>query len=345
MKKRFLVFGAGAIGTYIGGSLLRIGQKVTFLEKQISAKKIQKTGLAMMIEGKEVILPNIDIASSLDKVLEKSSFDYGIIAIKSYDTKAFIETIKEYRSELPVIICFQNGVENESSLREVIGAKKVIAGTVTSAIGRLDVGRIVLEKRRGVGFASSNSKVNELAIIFNEANLNANVYKHEGSMKWSKLLTNLLANASSAILNMLPGEVFKNPALFKLEMCQLREAISVMKALGCQVIDLPATPVRMLAFGSKMPFGVSHSLMKNLLGKGRGEKKPSLMIDYQRGSPESEIAYLNGAVARFGEKLGIPTPVNHVLTETLTSLITDPSLSASFDHQPEKLVKKILAVS
>lgn len=342
MKKRFLVFGAGAIGTYIGGSLLRIGQKVTFLEKQDSAKKIQQSGLSMMIEGKEIIFPDIDVASSLTEVFKKSSFDYGVLAIKSFDTMAFAETIREYRTELPAIICFQNGVENERTLREAIGTEKVIAGTVTSAIGRLDVGRIILEKRRGIGLAGSYSSVNELVKIFNEANMNARAFMHEGSMKWSKLLTNLLANASSAVLNMLPGEVFEDPSLFKLEMCQLREAIRVMKALGCQVIDLPSTPVRMLAFGSMMPFKISHILMKNLLGKGRGEKKPSLMIDFQRGSPESEIAYLNGAVARFGDQLGIPTPVNHGLMDTLTSMIADPSLGALFDHQPEKLVKRIL---
>lgn len=344
MKKRFLVFGAGAIGTYIGGSLLRIGQKVTFLEKQDSAKKMQQSGLSMMIEGKEVIFPDIDVASSLNEVLKKSNFDYGILAIKSFDTMAFAETIKEYRTELPVIICFQNGVENERTLRGAIGTEKVIAGTVTSAIGRLEVGRITLEKRRGIGLAGSPSLVNELVKLFNEANMNAKAYMHEGSMKWSKLLTNLLANASSAILNMLPGEVFENPSLFKLEMCQLREAIRVMKALGCHVIDLPATPVRMLAFGSMMPFRSSHFLMKKILGKGRGDKKPSLMIDFQRGSPESEVSYLNGAVARFGDELGIPTPINHLLMNTLTSMIADRSLSPLFDHQPSKLVNKNFTV-
>ena len=59
-------------------------------------------------------------------------------------------------------------------------------------------------------------------------------------MKWSKLLTNLVANASSAILAMTPDEIFSDPQLFKVEARQLKEALVVMGALGVPAVDLPA---------------------------------------------------------------------------------------------------------
>ena len=69
-------------------------------------------------------------------------------------------------------------------------------------------------------------------------------------MKWSKMLTNLLANASSAILDMPPAEIFADPRLFRIEILMLREALQVMHAQDISVVDLPATPVRALAFAA-----------------------------------------------------------------------------------------------
>jgi 2-dehydropantoate 2-reductase len=340
-KKRFLVFGAGAIGTYIGGSLLRGSQEVTFLDRETTAIEIRQSGLSMVLDGIEYRMQNVPVISSLQQALEQTPFDLGILAIKSFDTQSFVETLSPFKDKVPIILCLQNGVENEALLRQAIGKEKVISGSVTSAVRRIKAGQIILEKLRGIGMAGDTPMIDDLIMIFNHAGLNARKYGNETSMKWSKLLTNLLANASAAILNMLPGEIFSNPALFKLEMCQLREAISVMKAMDCPVVDLPATPVRLLAMGAGLPFSVSQPVMNKFLSKGRGDKKPSLLIDMQNNSEYSEVDYLNGAVVRFGENLGIQTPVNRLLTDTLIAMIKDRINRVEFDHHPEKLFDKL----
>ena len=69
-------------------------------------------------------------------------------------------------------------------------------------------------------------------------------------MKWSKMLTNLPANATSAILDMTAAEVFAHPGLFRLEMRMLRETLAVMRASRIRVVDLPGVPVRALALGN-----------------------------------------------------------------------------------------------
>jgi 2-dehydropantoate 2-reductase len=44
---RFLIFGAGAIGTYIGGSLALAGQDVVFLERAEVAEELSRRGLSL----------------------------------------------------------------------------------------------------------------------------------------------------------------------------------------------------------------------------------------------------------------------------------------------------------
>ncbi len=57
---------------------------------------------------------------------------------------------------MPPILCLSNGVDNEPALAALLGADKVIAGTVTSSVARRALGDIVLEKLRGVGVADGH---------------------------------------------------------------------------------------------------------------------------------------------------------------------------------------------
>lgn len=65
---------------------------------------------------------------------------------------------------------------------------------------------------------------------------------------------------------------------------------------------------------------------------------PSFHIDLYSGRSKSEVDYLNGAVVRVGEKLGISTPVNRILTETLLGLTEGRIPKNEFAHQPEKFL-------
>ena len=156
------------------------------------------------------------------------------------------------------------------------------------------------------------------------------------------MLTNLIANASSAILDMPPAEIFANPNLYRLEVEQLRETLAVMQAQSINVVDLPGTPVRLLAFAVRtLPLAISRPFLAKAVGSGRGGKMPSFHIDLHSGRGKSEIDYLNGAVVRAGQKTGIPTPVNQVLTETLLKLTRSESSISQFAHQPERLLEQL----
>ena len=124
-----------------------------------------------------------------------------------------------------------------------------------------------------------------------------------------------------------------------LEVRQIREALAVMQRIGADVVDLPGTPVRALAaLMRSFPGWIGRPLAVRFLGRGRGNKMPSFHIDLYAGHTHSEVAYLNGAVVRFGEHLGVETPVNRLLTNTLTQLAAQEIPLETFQRQPEKLL-------
>jgi 2-dehydropantoate 2-reductase len=359
-KLNILVFGAGAIGTYIGGSLALAGHHVVFLERPAQVEELQARGLRLELkkaegrrqeaEGRKqkaegpafAIAPSaFGCASSLQEALGLGSFDVAIFALKSFDTAAALEGMKPFIEQIPPILCLSNGVENEAALAEVLGADRVIAGTVTSSVARRAVGDIVLEKLRGIGVADGHPLSLCLWEALNGAALNARVYPRAADMKWSKMITNLMVNATVAILDMSPYAVLSNPELFRLEIAMLREALAVMKAQGIRVVDIPGTPVRLLALATRLPAFISRPLMVRAVGGGRGGKMPSFHIDLYAGRGKSEVEWLNGAVVRFGEKFGVSVPVNKQLCRILVALTQNEIPLAEFRGQPGKLLDRI----
>ena len=344
---KILSFGAGAIGTYIGGSLALAGHQVVFVERPDIAEDLRTRGLrldltldkrretrdAFTLDSRSFVM-----ASSLEDALKFGPFDVGLFALKSFDTLPALEGMQPYADKLPPLLCLSNGVYNEPAIADALGADKVIYGTVTSAIGRRGPGDIILEKLRGVGVAAGHPLSERLVVALNGAYLNGRLFADAAAMKWSKMLTNLIANPASAILDMTAAEIFANRKLYKLEIDMLRECLAVMKAQNIEVVDLPGTPVKALAFATALPLWLSKPLLGRAAGSGRGGKMPSFHIDLHAGRGKSEVDFLHGAVVRAGEKTHVPTPVNRVLTETLLKLTNKEIPLEEYAHQPEKLL-------
>ncbi|HSM26278.1 MAG TPA: ketopantoate reductase family protein [Anaerolineaceae bacterium] len=334
-KLKVLCIGAGAIGTYIGGSLAINGHEIHFVDRPDTLKRIKNDGFQLQLpQGNFSFSPN-NLWDSTSSAISTNNFDFCIIAVKSYDTDTLIQSWIDIRDKFPPVLCLQNGVENEEKISQIIGHDKTISGTVSTAIGRIQNG-IVVEKLRGIGIEEKNELTQKIIEEMQKAGLKAQGFKNPRAMKWSKLLTNVTTNASCAILNMTPKEIMENPNLFKIEIEQLREVIKVMNGHGIRVVDLPGTPVRLFALIVKhFPYSISRKILSKFISKGRGGKMPSFYLDLVSGSMKSEVDYLNGAVVRYGEKIGIPTPINSVLNETLLKLTADQLSIELFNHQPQ----------
>jgi 2-dehydropantoate 2-reductase len=347
---KILTFGAGAIGTYIGGSLVLAGHNVVFVEQAQVAEELRERGLRLDLsldlrrKTKEAHLvepSSFVIVSSLEDALRYGPFDVALYALKSFDTPAALEGIQPFADKMPPVLCLSNGVDNEPAIAKVLGPDKVIYGTVTTAIGRRAAGDIVLEKLRGMGIATMHPLSDRLVAAFKKAFLNARAFSDADSMKWSKMLTNLLANPLSAILDMSAAEIYARADLYKIEIDMLRECLAVMQAQKIEVVDLPGTPVKALAFATKLPLWLSKPLLGRAAGGGRGGKMPSFHIDLHSGRGKSEVDFLHGAVVRAGKRTNTPTPVNELLTQTLLALTNGEVPLNEYARQPYKFLSKL----
>ena len=336
---KILVLGAGAIGSYIGGSLAARGEDVTFVERPEVAEVIARRGLILHRGAYTRTENRLAVFTSNADALAAGPYDVCVFALKSFDTEAAVDALIATGHEVPPILSLQNGVDNEPLIAAKLGADRVIAGTVCSAVAKPGIGEIIEETHRGLGIAEGHELSGRLAASLDHAGLGARLYPHAGPMKWSKLLTNLTGNATSAILDMGVGDLFSDKRLYAVEVAVLRECLAVMDALGFAPVDLPGTPVRLLALATKVPRMIAQPVLVKALGSGRGDKMPSFHVDLYGGRGRTEVHWLNGAVVRHGAEVGVPTPVNAVLTETLESLTEGRIPLDTFKKNPDALLR------
>lgn len=341
---RFICIGAGAIGTYVGGSLQAAGHDVTFVERPEAIERLKAQGMTIVkADGATLRLERIDVVPTVADALEKSGnsapYDAVIFAVKSFNTEEILRNLEPLKEQLPPFIALQNGVENEAKLRSVLGPERVIPVSVCTAIARTDRGAIQVSKLRGIGIAAGFPLSADLCAAFTGAGLKAKLIAHADGMKWSKMISNLLSNAASAILNMTPAEVYRDADLYALERRQILETVRVMDAYNIPVVDIPGVPVRLLVWVFRaFPSGVARKILTKAIGGGRGSKMPSFHIDLYSGSRENEVEFLNGAIVRFGKAKKIPTPVNALYYDTLMALTMRHLPVDEFDHQPAKFM-------
>jgi len=167
------------------------------------------------------------------------------------------------------------------------------------------------------------------------------------SMKWSKLLTNLVANATGAILDMDADCIYADPRLFDVERRQALETLAVMDALGLRPVPLPGAAVPWLAFAYRRPAALARPILARIVGGARAGKSPSLRIHVTTAPPEepaaepTEVRWMNGAVAAAGTSVGVPTPVNARLTTLVEEVAADPGRRHWFAGHPDRLLAEL----
>jgi 2-dehydropantoate 2-reductase len=359
---RVLVFGAGAIGSLLGYRLATAGHDVTLVGRSGYVRAVEQRGL--ILEEGDVRsahpagagrstgagVPGLAVypasAESLsDLPANQRYWDLALITVKVHDTIDAARALGPYLAPNTPVLIVQNGVGGEELARAVLAQAALISGVLTLSVSVLEPSHIRLETSRG-GLSLAPTKVGQdvgpWAALFAAAGLRMATYTDYHAMKWTKLLLNIQANAIPAILDMAPGDVYAHPALFVLERAAFREALAVMRALHLKVVSFPNYPVPLLAWAMQyLPTVLLRPLLIRLVASGRGDKKPSLQMDLADGRQQSEALYLNGAVVSYAERLGVQTPVNCVLVDTLLGIAAGRIRWGEFRGQPEKLLRGI----
>src|SRR5919206_639629 len=113
-KLKVLVFGAGAIGTYFGGSLALAGHPLVFLERPTALEELRERGLRLDLtldkrrqtkDALQVHPASFVAVSTLEDALRYGPFDVALFALKSFDAQAALEEMKPFADNLPPLLC------------------------------------------------------------------------------------------------------------------------------------------------------------------------------------------------------------------------------------------------
>lgn len=340
---RILIYGAGAVGSYLGAHLALGGHHVTLLGRQRLAGAIQSSGLTLSTDEGSQAIQGIQVATSVEEALERSGpFDWIAFTMKAYDTVTAIYDLQKHLPEPPPIACFQNGLGNEESLRSAFGNDRIVAGTLTTAVSMSGDAVVVEKRRRGLAIASDVPAAQAVEQAFRDASLRLALIHSSDSLKWSKLLLNILGNATSAILDMPPGEVFRNSAVVEIEVSALKEVLAIMDLKKIRVVNLPGSPAKLLAMGVKwIPALLLQPILRRQIAGGRGEKLPSLLATLRSGRRETEAAWLNGGIAQAASSIQRLTPVNHALALIVSDIASGRLPWDMYRGKPEALIRAV----
>lgn len=339
-----IIVGAGAIGCYLGVQLAQAGERVTFVVRphRVATWKEREMALISAENVKTVIHPYI--AGSVKEAIDQTGqCDLLILAVKSYDLPDVLADLATQLTEdIPTIMSTQNGIGIETQIAALFDAKNVVAATLTIPVMVEEVGTLRIERDKGgvvLAPVEAGQDIRHFVHTFQNAGIPTSHVKNYESMKWSKVLFNLLANASSAILNWTPTQIYMHDELFEMEMAMLREAMAIMDAQQIKVVNFPSAPTKMLVFAVKrLPRFLRKRVLQYAVAKGRGNKMPSFNLDLMAGKRKNEVRYHNVAIARLGQQLDVPTPVNAALGDILMKLVTKRLPHDQFENQPERLL-------
>jgi 2-dehydropantoate 2-reductase len=308
---RILVFGAGAIGSFIGGLFAKKDEhNVTFIGRPAHIRKIRSTGL--QISGKtELKLDNKAIRAFEDiKPLKNGCGppELAFVTVKSYDTVQIIPDLKKIIGPETAILSMQNGLSSVEMLREEFPNNVILGGTICHGVTFSKPGKVY---HAGFGdtylgaFDRPNDIVaEEVSRILTDAGIETKMTKNICGEIWTKLAINASINPITAITGLKNGWLLKDPKLEKLLEQTCNEVIHVAKNTGI-----------------KLPSGNRGNILlrtKQVVER-TSDNKSSMLQDLEKGR-RTEIDSINGAVVQVGEKNQIGTPFNSTLTTLVKGL-------------------------
>ncbi len=304
---KIVIVGPGAMGCLFGAFLARIGQDVYFLDKNSErAREIERQGI--LVEGISGTFAVKDIqATTATKNIGKT--DLILISTKSYDTDNAVKKAVPSVGKDSLVLTLQNGLGNIEAINRYVPKAQIIAGITAEGATLLGTARVRHagkgETVLGVYQATSNKqqakRLGEIVKIFNNAGFETKITKDVEGLIWSKLVINVGINALTALTRLNNGRLLEFDGTKAAMELAVKEALSVA---GKNKIRLSyPNPLEKVVSVCRATAGNVSSMLQDIL-----RKKPT------------EVDFINGAIVNEGRKLGIPTPVNSVLTDLVKAI-------------------------
>ena len=290
---RWLVYGAGAVGGVVGGRLAEAGHDVVLVARGAHAAAMRRDGLRIDSPAGSVTLPLPVVTHPREAGVTEG--DVVLLAMKSQDTVAALEALRDAAPPATPVVCLQNGVDNErQALRRfphVYGVcvmcptghlePGVVEAYSSPCTGILDVGRYP---------AGVDEAAERVAEVFRAATFSSEARLDIARWKWAKLLTNL-GNAVEALCG-------PDARASRLAGLVRDEGVACLRAAGIDAASPEEDAARRADLLDVRPVG----------GRRRGGGSSWQSLQRQAGAIETD--HLNGEIVLLGRLHAVPTPAN-----------------------------------
>jgi 2-dehydropantoate 2-reductase len=336
---RYGIFGAGAIGAYLGGRLAQAGAEVVLIGRGALAEEARKAGGLELIglRGDSYRAP----VQLTEDVRALENCGVVLVAVRTLDTLAAGETLSRVLKPGAVVFSCQNGVSNPEVLARSLGAERVAGGVVTCNVviqgarlsqstgGPILLGRPALAPRAA----------EQLASDLRASGLAAEVRDDMEAALWGKLLLNL-GNSIGALTDLPIASFLADPAGRAVYAAAIEEGLGLLRAAGIAPARVGRTDPRLVLrfLRTPLPRFLARLLVRRMYGV-TDEARSSTSRDLNAGRA-TEIDSLNGALVRLAEKFHQAAPVNR----TLTQLVQEAERQGTSPRLPPKdLLARVLA--
>src|SRR5438309_1872982 len=298
---KICIIGCGAVGSLFAAHLAKAGEVEVWAydvwKEHIDA--INKCGLRL--SGAAAFTAHLNATSNAH---ELPRCDYGIIATKAIHTASAISQTAHIFDESSAVCSVQNGVGNEEITAEHVN--KVIRGTTFPAGHPIAPGHIGYDIKGDTWIGpfeptgTPMSKVEELAGLITRSGMNTIPLADARGAQWAKLIFNASTNPVGALTLLHHGAATRFAPTGQLFNDLIAEGEAVARKLG---IELHGDPRQLVQKGAHAPGKHRASMLQDVLAKR-----------------QTEVDFMNGAISHWGDKIGVPTPLNKTLWALIKGL-------------------------
>jgi len=304
---KICVFGAGAIGGYMGAKLAQAGAEVSLVARGPHLAAMQANGLRLVEKDNEVTVP----VTASDDPADIGPQDYVIVTLKAHSVPPVVSKMAPLIGPNTTIVSGVNGVPwwyfhqiggplEGTRLESVdpgnaqwdgFGPDRVLGCVVYPAAEVIEPGVVKhIEGNRfslGEPDGSKSERAQALSKALGAAGLKAPVRPKLRDEIWVKLWGNLSFNPISALTHATLDVLCTDPGTRAVARNMMLEAQTIAEALG---VKFPIDVDRRIAGGAEV-----------------GAHRTSMLQDLDQGRP-MEIDALVGSVQELGRITGTPTP-------------------------------------
>jgi len=298
---KICVIGCGAVGSLFAAHLAKAG------EAEVWAYDVWREHTAAIRTNGLRLSGAADFTARLNATSDAKELprcDYGIVATKAIHTKTAIAQTGHIFDAKSAVCSVQNGVGNEEIVAEHV--KYVIRGTTFPAGHPIAPGHVGYDIKGDTWIGpfepsgTPMNKVEELAGIMTRSGMNTIAMPDARGAQWTKLIFNAATNPVGALTLLHHAAATRFQATNQLFNDLILEGEAVAKKLG---IVLHGDPRQLVQKGASAPGKHNASMLQDVLAKR-----------------QTEVDFMNGAIVRLGEKVGVPTPLNKALWELIKGL-------------------------